>query len=175
MTMGDRRVSATSLALLALTLTVSCRRAANDQPMVPPDRLANAIEEVRVEKKEAAKGPPKRLSFLLSRDLASFGDGILCTLQQHDRPVLVAGATRALARVDGRPTILALSGPMDASAAFFSAPRVTISIGRHAPVAREADAPGIAWPVGVTVGGLANVEDEKIDATWSCRSAQTRG
>jgi hypothetical protein len=175
MTVWDRRASAMAVTLLALALTASCRRAADDQPVVPPDKLINAIENVRVEKKEEAKGPRKRLAFLLSGDLRSFSDDILCTLQQHDRPVLVAGATRALARVDGRAMTLALSGPMDASAAFFSASGVTISIGRHAPVAREADAPGIAWPVGVTVGGLDNVEDEKIYATWSCRPPPIRG
>jgi hypothetical protein len=177
MAMRDRRASAPSLALLvlALALAASCRRSASDQPVLPPDRLANAIEDVRVEKKEAPKTPPKRLAFLQPRDLASVGGEILCILRQHDRTVLVAGAARALARVDGRPTILALSGPMDASAAFFSAPRVTISIGRHAPVARDADVPGIAWPVGVTVGGLRDLEAEKIDATWSCRAAQARG
>ena len=57
---------------------------------------------------------------------------------------------------------------MDASAAFFRGPGVTLSIGRHATVAPAADAPGIAWPVGVTVGGAPQGEDQKLEATWSC-------
>jgi hypothetical protein len=161
-------------ALLVLALTPSCRRAANDQPVVPPDQLFNVIEEVREEKKAPPPGPPKRLAFLTPRDLATINGDIHCTLRQRDRPVLVAGRARALARVDGHPLLLDLAGPLDASAAFFKAPRVTISIGRHAPIAREADAPGIAWPVGVTVGGLPNVEDEKIQATWACGAAAPR-
>jgi hypothetical protein len=154
--------------LLALAPTASCRRSDVDQPRLPPDKLVNAIEAVR-EEKPPVKVPTKRLAFLRPADLARVrGGDIICTLRQRDRPLLVAGAARALARVDGHPLLLDRAGPMDASAAFFTAPRVTISIGRHSPVARQADVPGVAWPVGVTVGGLTNVEDEKIDATWSC-------
>ena len=159
------------IALLALA--ASCHRAADEQAVVPPDRLANAIEDVRVEKKEAPPAPPKRLAFLLASDLASVSGDVLCILRQHDRAIMVAGPSRALARVDGRPMLLDRAGPMDASAAFFQAAGVTISIGRHAPVARPADAPGISWPVGVTVGGRPNVESEKIEADWTCRMTQT--
>ena len=162
-----------SLLLVLLASATSCRRASDDQPFVPPDQLANAIESVRVEKKETPPGPPKRLAFLLPGDANRVSGEILCTLRQHDRAVLLAGSARALARVDGHVVLLDRAGPMDASAAFFQAPGVTISIGRHAPVTREADVPGISWPVGVTVGGRANVEDEKIDANWSCRRTQT--
>lgn len=169
----ESRGRSASLLLVLLALAASCRRASDDQPFVPPDQLANAIESVRVEKKEAPPGPPKRLAFLLPRDMNKASGDIICTLRQHDRLVLAAGSARALARVDGHVVLLDRSGPMDASAAFFQAPGVTISIGRHAPITREADLPGMAWPVGVTVGGRANVEDEKIDASWSCRMAQT--
>jgi hypothetical protein len=162
---GGARLAA--FALLALTLAASCRRSADDQPVLAPDKLANAIEAVR-EEKPPVSVPPRRLAFLRPADLARVSGRIVCTLRQRDRPLLVAGTARALARIDGRPLLLDVAGPMDASAAFFAAPRVTISIGRHTPVTRQADAPGIAWPVGVTVGGLPNAEDEKIDASWSC-------
>src|SRR4051794_2954054 len=65
------RSRALLLALLVLALTPSCRRAADDQPVVPPDQLFNTINEIREEKKEAPPGPPKRLAFLTPRDLAT--------------------------------------------------------------------------------------------------------
>lgn len=163
---GGRRTGV-ALALIVLAFTASCRRAEQDQPSLPPDQLANAIEDVRVEKK-VVPSPPKRLAFLLAADLARVGSGVRCTLSQNGRPLLVAGSAKALARVDGHPLFLDTAGPIEASAAFFKAPGVTISIGRHNEVAPQADVPGIAWPVGVTVGGMLDVEDEKIDARWSC-------
>jgi hypothetical protein len=135
--------------------------------MVPPDQLAKAIEDVR-QIKEAPPPPPKRLSFLTAADLAGVTGGTACTLKQGERTILVAGVARALARVDGRPVLLDLAGPMDASAAFFRGPRVTISIGRHMTIAPQADAPGIAWPVGVTVGAVPQGGVQKLDATWAC-------
>lgn len=158
---------AAALASLLVALTASCHHQAEDAPALPPDQLANAIEAVRVVHK-VVPTPPKRLDFLLPADRAHATGAILCTLTQKGRPLLLAGARRALARVDGKPVTLDLSGPMSASAAFFRAPGITISIGRRAVVEPRADAPGIAWPVGVTVGGLDNVEDEKIEARWVC-------
>jgi len=155
------------LFLALIGLTASCRRAADDQPVVPPDQLANAIENVR-QLKEVPPPPPKRLAFLTPADLASVTGAVACTLRQGDRPLLVAGTARALARVDGRRMLLNLAGSMDASAAFFRGPRVTISIGRHNTVAPQADVPGIAWPVGVTVGDMPQVDDQKLNATWAC-------
>jgi hypothetical protein len=166
---GRRWLAPTCLAFpcLALLALAACRRAAEDQAFIPPDQLANAIEDVR-QIKEAPPPPPRRLSFLTPADLASVTGGTACTLRQGSRTLLVAGAARALARVDGRPVLLDLAGPMDASAAFFRGPRVTLSIGRHMTVAPQADAPGIAWPVGVTVGALPQGDALKLDATWAC-------
>jgi hypothetical protein len=171
---GGRRPHGTAAVLPLLLLLIpvlieaaSCRRTTDDQPVLPPDQLANAIETVRVEHK-VAPAPPKRLGFLLPADREHAPGPILCTLTQNGRPLLLAGRTRALARVDGKPMLLDLSGPMSASAAFFRAPGVTISLGRHVVVDPKADGPGIAWPVGVTVGGRDDVEDEKLDARWTC-------
>jgi hypothetical protein len=158
-----------SPALLALALTAGCGRSAGDEPAVPLDQLANAIDQVRVEKKVTPPPPPKRLGFLLPADLAQLSGEPVCTLRIGDRVLLVAGTARALARVDGRPVFLDVAGPMDATAAFFRAPAAKISVARHGLVAPVADVPGAAWPAGVTVGGLANVEDQKLDASWSCR------
>jgi hypothetical protein len=155
--------------LVAILLVAGCRKPAEDAPAVPPDQLANAIEQVRQLKDPPAPPPPRRLGFLLPADLAQAGGDPVCTLRLGDRPLLVAGTARALARIDGRPTFLDVAGPMDAAAAFFRAPRATISIGRGAAVPPAADVPGAAWPVGVTVGGLADVPDQKLDASWSCR------
>jgi hypothetical protein len=165
---GGRPHRATAiLASLLLALTTSCHRRAEDAPALPPEQLANAIEAVRVVHK-VAPTPPKRLDYLRPADRKHATGAILCTLTQNGRPLLLAGARRALARVDGKPVMLDLSGPMSASAAFFRAPGITISIGRHAAVEPKADAPGIAWPVGVTIGGLDTVEDEKVEARWVC-------
>jgi hypothetical protein len=153
--------------LALLVLPASCRRAADDQAAVPPDQLVNAIENVR-QLKETPPPPPKRLGALTPADLGRATGGVACTLRQGEKTLLVAGTVRALARVDGRVVLLDLAGPMDASAAFFRGPRVTISIGRHNTVAPQADVPGIAWPVGVTVGDMPQAEDQKLDATWAC-------
>jgi hypothetical protein len=153
--------------LLLLLLPVSCHRSVPEAPVLPPDQLANAIETVRVEHK-AVPAPPKRIAFLLPADRARVTGEILCTLARDGRPILLAGSKRALARVDGKAVLLDVAGPMSASAAFFRAPGVTISLGRHEEVDRKADAPGIPWRVGVTVGGRDNVEDQKLDAAWTC-------
>ncbi len=164
---GRVRHTSALLGLAALVLIVSChRRADDDQPVLPPDQLANAIEQVRVEHKEVPT-PPRRLDFLLPADLARATD-IRCTLRQHGRPVLVAGSRHAFARVDSKPVLLDVAGAMDSSAAFFRGHDVTISLGRHGQVERAADKAGAGWPVGVTVGGLMSVEDEKVEAIWSC-------
>ncbi|HEX5183752.1 MAG TPA: hypothetical protein VFW19_11455 [Allosphingosinicella sp.] len=164
---NPRRPLARPLLLLLPLLAASCNRSPGNQPALPPDQLANAIEAVRVEHK-AAPTPPKRLDFLRKADLERASGEILCTLSRKGRPILVAGRRRALARVDGRPVLLAVAGPLGRSAAFFRAPGITISLGRHATVDPKADAPDTDWPVGVTVGGLDNVEDEKIEAAWRC-------
>ncbi|HEX4737128.1 MAG TPA: hypothetical protein VH331_06165 [Allosphingosinicella sp.] len=167
---GCRRAGlneASLLALLAVPLAAACHRAPGDQPVLPADQLANAVEAVRVEHKVVPK-PPKRLGFLLPGDLGRASGDILCTLAQNGRAMLVSGSKRALARVDGKPVLLDLGGPIGPSAAFFRAPGVTISLGRRDEVDPRAEPPGAAWPVGVTVGGLDDVEDEKIDATWAC-------
>ncbi|HEY1606338.1 MAG TPA: hypothetical protein VGF77_12160 [Allosphingosinicella sp.] len=153
--------------MLLPLVAAACDRSAADRAALPPDQLANAIEAVRVEHK-AAPTPPKRLGFLRKPDLARVTGETLCTLSQNGRPLLVAGRRRALARIDSRPVLLDVAGPMGRSAAFFRAPGITISLGRHETVDPKADAPDSAWPVGVTVGGLDNVEDEKIDAAWRC-------
>jgi hypothetical protein len=158
--------AAAALALLALPLAASCHRSADDQPVLPPDQLANAIEAVRVERK-VTPPPPKRIAFLLPADLVRTGR-VTCTLRQHGKPLLLGGPDGALARVDGRLQRLAAEGPIGPSGAFFKRRGVTISIGRHDPVAPQAEAPGIAWPVGVTIGGLMDVADEKLAADWSC-------
>ena len=164
---GDPRALACLLCVALAAALASCRRAGGDQPVVPPDQLANAIEDVR-QIKEAPPPPPRRLGFLTPADLGRVTGDTACTLRRGDRILLVAGAARALTRVDGQPVLLDLAGPMDASAAFFRGPRVTVSIGRHMTVAPQADLPGRAWPVGVTVGAIPQGPVQKLDATWAC-------
>ena len=155
-------------SLLVATLAVAaCHHSGQEKPDLPPDQLVNAIENVR-QLKDTPPPPPKRLSFLTQSDLSRVKDGNACILHQGNRTLLVAGAARALARVDGRPVLLDLAGPMDASAAFFRGPRVTISIGRHMTVTPKDDVAGVGWPVGVTVGAVPQGDVQKLDAIWSC-------
>src|SRR3954468_19836555 len=95
-----RRLAVGGLVAFSLACSLaSCRRAGEEKPVVPPDQLANAIEDVR-QLKEEPPPPPKRLGFLTPADLGRITNGTACTLRQGDRVLLVAGALRALARVD---------------------------------------------------------------------------
>jgi hypothetical protein len=91
-----------------------------------------------------------------------------CRLEAEGRTLLVARGPSAVTKIDGRVRMLAAAGPVASSGAYFEAPGVTVSIGRRASVAPSADAPGIAWPAGVTIGGAPDVPIEKLDAQWRC-------
>src|SRR4051812_33524520 len=156
--------------VLALALLAGgCGRAEPQAPPMPPDRLANVIEAVRLAKPQP-EPQVHRLGLLAEAEgPASLRAPPFCRLDRDGRLLLVARGGQALARVDGRLATLAWGGAVDTAGGFFTAPGVSISVGRHAPVAREAEASGMAWPVGVTVGGSGKLALEKLDASWTCR------
>ncbi|HEY0314506.1 MAG TPA: hypothetical protein VGC56_18680 [Allosphingosinicella sp.] len=108
--------------------------------------------------------PPLRLGMLAEAEIAPrFRQKPLCRLRQGEKMLLVAKGKEALARVDGRVTVLAQGGPVDATGAFFRGPGITISIG-----GRDLHPIGAA-PAGVTLaGGPPDSTPQKLEAMWGC-------
>jgi hypothetical protein len=158
------------LALIILFTLAACRREeGKPPPPMPADQLAAAIERVREVKKGKEDEPPSRLSGMAEGEVgARFKAPPLCRLTREDQLILVARGGEALVRADGKPTLLAFGGPVTPEGGFFTGPGLSVSVGRHAPVATPAEGPGIGWPVGVTVGGSPKLPPEKLDAVWTC-------
>ena len=132
---------------------------------LPPDVLLNRIETLSQIEGGPDSAPPKRLGVLTEADIpAEFARGPTCRLHQHDRLLLIAGAPGALARVDGKPTRLRVSGPVGPTGGFFAAEGITISVGRTDPP----EAKGPSTRAGVTVGGHPRTPEEKHDGSWVC-------
>jgi hypothetical protein len=156
-------------ALLALVLAVGgCGGSEDEEPQLPADELANRIETLRTATSEEEM-IPRRLGMLAPTEVGlRFRGRPACRLERNGRTLLVARGGAALARIDGKLRVLAAAGAVASSGGFFEAPGVTVSVGRSKGVAAEADAPGIAWPAGVTIGGTPRIPLQKLDATWRC-------
>lgn len=153
----------------AALLLGGCRREEKAPPPLPPDRLAGIIENVRQAKPGAAPAQERRLAPIAEGEVAArFKAPPLCRLTRDGQLILVARGGQAVARPGGKLTILAFGGPVNPEGGFFTGPGISVSVGRHAPVATPAEAPGLAWPVGVTVGGAAKLPIEKFDGVWTC-------
>jgi hypothetical protein len=154
----------TGLAALAACGT---RREAEPQAN-SAEELENRIATLSQGKAEEVV-PPPRMGALQRSDLGPELEAEpACRLHREGRLLLVVNAAGAVARIDGRRTPLAVSGAVGPTGGFFTAPGVTVSIGRSAPVtpAAEADVPG--WPASATIGGDTKRDIEKVDATWVC-------
>ena len=150
------------LFLFALTLA-ACGREEGETDL-PPEVLVNRLEALSQAKNSS--GPaPKRLGVLADADIpADFRQGPSCRLHQHDRLLLIAAAPGALARIDGRPTRLRVSGSVGPTGGFFAAQGVTISVGRNDPPETK----GPSTRAGVTVGGHPMTPMERLDGSWIC-------
>ena len=154
--------------VLAALLLVGCAGGDEDEPLLPPDELANRVEVLRTARTEEELRPP-RLGRLAPAEVGTrFRGRPSCRLESEGRTLLVQRGAAAVARVDGKVRLLAAAGPVTSSGAYFEAPGVTMSIGRSAPVAAAADKSGISWPAGVTIGGNDDVPIEKREAQWRC-------
>jgi hypothetical protein len=159
---------ASRLILLPALVLAGCHRE-EKKPPLPPDQLERVVENVRVEKKNPEPEPSRLAPLAESEVPASFKAPPLCRLSGDGRLLLVARGGRALARADGRLRTLAFGGPVNPEGGFFTAPGLSVDIGRHAPVASRAEVPGLGWPVGVTIGGKAATQPvEKLDGVWTC-------
>lgn len=113
----------------------------------PPDRLANL--------QEADLGPEQRA-------------GPACRLHRDGRLILVVNRNGGVARIDGRRVPLAVSGPVGPTGGFFTAPGVTVSVGRIRPFVDEGDGYARGWPARLSIGGDKERPIEKHEATWIC-------
>ena len=158
--------------LPALLLLGAC----SDGPVEDVEPRANSVEELsnRLDKLSDRTSediePPPRLGVLRAEEIAApLGAGPACSLHKDGRSYLVVSDAGALARIDGRRVALAVSGPVGPTGGFFTAPGVTVSIGRIRPTAAGADEYGRGWPARVTIGGDRERPIEKHEAIWTCR------
>jgi hypothetical protein len=132
------------------------------------EELENRLEKLADRTTEEIE-PAARLGFLVEADLGpELRASPACRLQGNGRVYLVVNAAGAVARIDGRRTPLAVSGPIGPTGGFFTAPGVTISIGRVAPPGSDSDGYAREWPAKATIAGDSERPVEKLDAAWIC-------
>jgi hypothetical protein len=145
----------------------SCGSETADTPQLPPEELANRIDELAVGKVEETKAP--RMALLRQADIGpEFRDRPSCRLHRGDGILLIVVEGRGLARIDGRAVPLAISAPVGPTGGFFTGEGVTISVGRTGQFPAEAESYGRDWPAGATIGGSTDKPIEKLDASWVC-------
>jgi len=133
------------------------------------EELTNRLDKLADRTREDIE-PPQRLAFLRQSDVGPRLRAYpACRLRKNDRLYLVVNAAGAVARIDGRPVALAVSGPVGPTGGFFTAPGVTVSVGRRLdPTGVGADEYDQGWPARVTIGGDRERPIEKHEATWIC-------
>jgi hypothetical protein len=157
-----------SAAAVAALLLAGCRREEKPPPPMPANRLAQVIDNLR-QVKRGGEPAASRLAPIAEGEVAArFKTPPLCRLVRGGALLLVARGGQAMTRADGKLAILAFGGAVNPEGGFFEGPGISVSVGRHAPVATAAEAPGISWPVGVTVGGAAKLPLERFDGAWTC-------
>jgi hypothetical protein len=158
------------LLLLAPLLLSACGGAEeDDRPRANSvEELENRLEKLADRTSEEIE-PAPRLAPLAKADLGpEFRANPACRLHRDGRLFLVANASGAVARIDGRRVPLALSGPVGPTGGFFTAPGITVSVGRTEPTGNDAAEYGRDWPARATMGGDKERPLEKQEATWIC-------
>lgn len=146
----------------------ACGRGDVPSANVDPANLVNGIEAAGREPDED-EAPLREIAFLRKSDIGpEFRDRPSCRLHRDGRPLVVVVDTWAVARIDGRPVRLAISGPVGPTGAFLSGDGVTISVGREGQYSNAAEAFPGDWPAGATIGGSSDKRIEKIEARWTC-------
>ncbi|HEX8514016.1 MAG TPA: hypothetical protein VF688_13035 [Allosphingosinicella sp.] len=156
--------------LLALILLAACGGAEeDDRPRANSvEELENRLEKLAVGAAEETERAP-RMSNLKNADLGpELRANPSCRLHRDGRLLVVVNAAGAVARIDGRRVPLAVSGPVGPTGGFFTAPGVTVSVGREGASGNDAAEYGFGWPARATVGGDKARPLEKLEATWIC-------
>jgi hypothetical protein len=132
------------------------------------EELENRLDKLADRTSEEIE-PEPRMSNLKQADLGpELRSDPACRLHRDGRLLLVVNASGAVARIDGRPVPLAVSGPVGPTGGFFTGAGVTVSVGRTEPTGNEAAEYGRGWPARATVGGDKERPLEKLEATWTC-------
>jgi hypothetical protein len=132
------------------------------------EELENRLEKLAARTEEDIE-PPVRLANLKEADLGpELRSEPACRLHRDGRLLLVVTKAGAVARIDGRRVPLTVSGPVGPTGGFFTAPGVTVSVGRAAPYAADAASYARGWPARLSIGGDAERPVEKHEATWIC-------
>ncbi|HEX8573075.1 MAG TPA: hypothetical protein VF759_10015 [Allosphingosinicella sp.] len=159
------------LALLAVACLAACGDREDDDPVAranSAEELENRLEKLADRTSEDIE-PPLRLANLKEGDLGSeFRAEPACRLHRDGRLILVVTRAGAVARLDGRRVPLAVAGPVGPTGGFFTAPGATISVGRVAPYAGDAESYAPGWPARLSIGGDPERPIEKHEATWIC-------
>jgi hypothetical protein len=141
----------------------------------PPAAQANSAQELEnrldklADRTEEEIEKPRRLAYLRVGDITpELKATPSCRLHQGGKLVLVVNATGGVARIDGRRVPLTVSGPVGPTGGFLTAPGVTLSVGRTAPFAADADVYVSGWTATATLGGDEAKKIEKLEATWIC-------
>lgn len=159
-----------ALALLsAALLTAACGSEEDDRPRANSvEELENRLEKL-ADRTEEEIEPAPRLTPLTRADLGpELRANPACRLHRDRRLLLVVNASGGVARIDGRRVALAVSGPVGPTGGFFTAPGITVSVGRTEPTGNDAAEYGMGWPARATVGGDEERPLEKQEATWIC-------
>jgi hypothetical protein len=158
------------LALFGAMLLAACGSREDDAVAQAnsTEELENRLEKLADRTSEDIE-PPARLANLKEADLGpELRTGPACRLHRDGRLILVVARAGAVARIDGRRVPLTVSGPVGPTGGFFTAPGVTVSVGRIAPYAGDAESYARGWPARLSIGGDPERPIEKHEATWIC-------
>ena len=121
--------------------------------------------------KQDQPAPPQAIDLEkigLSDIAAELEPGAGCDLRQGDRVMLVAVQGDAIVRVNGDIVHLVLSGPFSPSGGFFTAPALSVSIGRTSEAGTTLGET-TSWPARVVVTDRTGVRPpNEFEALWTC-------
>ncbi|MFL6843902.1 MAG: hypothetical protein ACJ8ER_03365 [Allosphingosinicella sp.] len=132
------------------------------------DELSNRLDKLSDRTSEDIELPPRLLPLLAPDVGPELRARPACRLGRDGHLLLIVNAAGAVARIDGRRVPLAVSGPVGPTGGFFTAPGITVSVGRVAPFANDAADYAQDWPARVSIGGDKERPIEKYEASWMC-------